>query len=60
VTEELGEPNASGLVETCYGCVHQRYRGSHSVRGVKDMVGGTAIPTKESDAGVQAAAENPA
>ncbi len=36
--------------EACYGCVHLRYKGPDSVRSVKDMMGGTAIPLREQDA----------
>ena len=34
---------------SCYGCVHLRYRGPGSITGVRDMMGGTAIPLREQD-----------
>ncbi len=43
-------PTRTFLDASCYGCVHLRYKGSSSVRSVKDMTGGTAIPLREHDA----------
>ncbi len=45
--ERLGEPTLAR--ESCYGCIHQRYVGASSLKSVKDMVGGTAIPLREQD-----------